>query len=122
MKLLVYVILLAHLFSVSHMPYVPSVEDRLMQWHTAERYGAMALVAHDYLAGSYFYELHEGDIILLVYDGGVSERWTVTDIYLMDNQSMWSDTYFKYYKYGNLVLQTCYDLDGNLLVIAQKEK
>jgi len=118
MKLLAWISLLSHLFSVSQVQTVPDIENQVMEWQSSE---AISLIAHDYLAGSYFYSLDLGDTITLLYNGGVSERWVVIDIYIMDNQTQWADTYFKYHHPNNLVLQTCYNLDGNLLIIAQKE-
>ena len=127
MKYLIYIILLARLFSVTYGTVPPEVDDRVLQWSAVVPYGVTALLAHDYRAGSYFYLLDEGDIIRLIYSDGSIEKWVVTDnVIVGEGQAAWERAFFTSFIPSNLVLMTCYydatTGDGLLIVEAEKIK
>ena len=122
--------------------FVSSEEDTLTQFRLAEEYGSTGLLAHNTLAGGYFSELEEGRVIILVYGGGRTESYIVTETLrfraldpentrslfldldrggLLTTPQVFLDVYDRP---GDVILQTCIEAGGDpswgrLFVIAE---
>jgi hypothetical protein len=94
--------------------WVSSQTDAVTHWEYVEQYGAYGLLAHDYLAGDYFYHLRQGDEL---YADGYN--YTVTDIRYYDG-SVTDEVIFNevYITPDRLVLQTCWG-DGYMFIIGE---
>jgi hypothetical protein len=114
------------------------------QFGLASSYGSVGMLAHNYLAGSYFSNLSIGSEIVVIYGDGSTVSYTVSEVRKYQaltpssaysnfvNLSNTSETltssdvfYETYGASGALVLQTCISQDGNsswgrLFVIAYK--
>ena len=123
--------------------YVTSLQNFLTEFQAASNYGTIGLLAHNYLAGQYFFQISQGQEIELVYNDNRSEKFVVTKIakyqalspnspssdfidLVTGDQSTASQLFKKMYRNqsGNLVLQTCIYQDGNpawgrLFIIAE---
>ncbi len=102
------------------------------QFGMASSYGSIGMLAHNYLAGSNFFNLSSGSEILLVYGDGSTVSYTVSEIReyqaltpgsVYSNFVNLSDTsqtltssdvfYETYGSSGALILQTCISNEGN---------
>ncbi len=111
--------------------YVSPIAGTATLFDLAAKFESIGLLAHNYLAGSYFAELKIGDEIILVFGDGSSQKYKVkeikqyqalkpTDPYsnfinLDDPDKTISSTeLFKetYAESGSLILQTCISQDG----------
>ena len=122
--------------------YVSSTDDAITEFSMARKYGVIGMLAHNYLAGSFFYEIKIGDIVNIVYGDGEVNKYLVTDIQSyqalqptsphsqfldMSTNEKLSATQLFYKVYtGNphLTLQTCIqegsvDSWGRLFIIAE---
>ena len=123
--------------------FVTPLPNYVTEYQTASTYGTIGLLAHNYLAGRYFFEILPGQEIELVYRDNRTERFVVTQVkkyQALSPNSPSSDftdlstgEYFtasqlfkKVYKKqtGHLVLQTCIYADqnptwGRLFIIAE---
>ncbi len=126
----------------SNPGYISEKDDTLTQFRTAASYGTTGLLAHNYLGGSHFTDIAEGDVIYLVKGDGSLLYYQVTEIVsyqaLQPNNPYSSfvnlsnpkeklnstDLFMQIYaKPGNLILQTCIQKDkepswGRLFIIA----
>lgn len=107
------------LFVIVPQPYndplwVSSQADAVTRWeYVNETYNVHGLLAHDYMAGGYFYNLHTNDKL---YADGF--QYTVSDIRFYDASV--TDEYIFYDIYTTperLILQTCWG-DGFMFVIS----
>jgi len=123
--------------------YVTSLPDTLTEYQIASDYGTIGLLAHNYLAGQYFFQILPGQEIELVHRDYRTERFVVTHIQqyqaLVPNSpsSDFTDLatgeyltalqlFGKIYrnKTGTLILQTCIYADqnptwGRLFIVAE---
>jgi hypothetical protein len=60
--------------------YVADQNDVLTQFSLPGRYGVTGLLAHNYLSGSQFFNLAEGQIVVLVYGNGRMAQYQITEI------------------------------------------
>jgi hypothetical protein len=60
--------------------FVSSLQDYLTEFQIATNFGTVGLLAHNYLAGKYFFQILPGQEITLVYSGLRTERFVVTEI------------------------------------------
>jgi hypothetical protein len=60
--------------------YVSKNDGEVTQFASASRYGNIGLLAHNYLSGKSFSQLHIGEEIQLVYSDGKVENFIVTEI------------------------------------------
>lgn len=75
--------------------YVSSMDDVVTQFAPARKYGVTGLLAHNYLAGSHFYDLQIGQEIRLIYGDGRVEYYEISAIYQYQALSPYStDSYF----------------------------
>lgn len=122
--------------------YVSTNEDVLTQFNMAAEVGNVGLLAHNFLAGKSFSSMVEGDVVVLVYGDGHTEKFKVTGIYSYQALSPLSPTskfknldtkvtitaeeLFRLVYRGDrhVTFQTCIEANGNsswgrLFVIAQ---
>jgi hypothetical protein len=123
--------------------YISGEDGVATQFGMAETYGSIGLLAHNYLAGSRFFNLEEGQEVYLVYGDREVRRFVVTEIHRYragQPNSPYSDFYdlddgeakytarevfhMMYNRDGDLVFQTCIAGDGistwgRLFVIAR---
>lgn len=110
--------------------FVSPEENTATQFQSAEPFGVFGLLAHNYLAGRYFYSLNPGQEIFLVFGDGSTRRYRVTEISqyerltLGDVHSDFLDLatgltldaaqlFARYYDGPHhLTLQTCIEKDG----------
>ncbi len=112
--------------------YVSTRADAVTQFGLASQYGSTGILAHNTLAGRYFYNLSVGDLISLVYGDGSIKMFHVDQIQsyqALDPYSAYSnfvdlsnpgayytstDLFYRTYGLGNvLVMQTCIERNGN---------
>ena len=55
--------------------YVSTAAETLTQFAAASKYGTTGLLAHNYLAGTYFSNLSHGSVITLVYGDGSTQYY-----------------------------------------------
>ena len=55
--------------------FVSSDDGTATQFETAKGYGTIGLLAHNYLSGKLFFDLREGDEVVIIYGDGSQERW-----------------------------------------------
>ena len=136
-------------FSVDQQPthnssYVAPIPNTLTQFGMALVYGNIGLLAHDFLAGTYFPQFPMGQKIQLVYGDGRIESFSVTQIYryqatdpnsvyskfieLNSHENLSSTQLFKKVYMGSthVTFQTCIEANGNsswgrLFVIAEPQ-
>jgi len=124
--------------------YVSTAAESATQFGIAAQYGAIALLAHNYLLGQNFFSVPVGKILALVYGDGHAQTYQVTQILryqALSPTSPYSDFldlddpnasiisvetlfYSVYAQAGKLILQTCIDANGNsswgrLFIIAE---
>ena len=128
---------------VGNRNFVTPLPNYVTEFQTALNYGTIGLLAHNYLAGRYFFQILPGQVIKLVYSDNKTESFVVTQIQkyqaLSPNdpssefidlatgeQLTASQLFNKIYKNqaGHLVLQTCLYADqkptwGRLFIIAE---
>lgn len=124
-------------FSVVQQPsgnaaFVSTRANVLTQFGMASQYGSTGLLAHNSLAGAYFYNFKTGDVISVVYGDGSISLFRISQIQqyqALDPYSPYSnfvdlnnpgtqltstDLFYRTYGLGKvLVLQTCLSRDGN---------
>jgi len=123
--------------------FVSPLPNYVTEFRTASYYGTVGLLAHNYLAGRYFFEVLPGQEIELVYEDDHKQKFVVTLIQkyqalspnspssdfidLETGESFTAHQLFrKIYQNqsGNLVLQTCIYADenptwGRIFIIAE---
>ena len=123
--------------------FVTSAQGYATEFRMAATYGNIGMLAHNYLAGQYFFQLTPGQEIQLVYGDKTTKTYVVTFIQRYQALSPYSPTsdfidlasgkhltalslFSKTYGNGsgNLILQTCIEANqnpswGRLFVIAQ---
>lgn len=122
--------------------YVSSQGDIVTQFGIASQYGTIGLLAHNYLAGTDFFQLKQGDVVTLVYGDGRTQGFLVDDVQqyqalnpyspysnfvnLETREQLTAEQLFYRVYSGDfhLTLQTCIDNEGNsswgrLFVIAK---
>lgn len=128
----------------SNPGYVSSANNTVTQFYTASYYGSIGLLAHNTLAGSYFFLVDFDDPIYVVYGDGHLETYKVVDIryyQALSPNSPYSSFvnlanpdqtigyeqlfYETYGVSGRLVMQTCVEREGldswgRLFIIAEK--
>jgi hypothetical protein len=60
--------------------YVSEQNNILTQFSLPDRYGVTGLLAHNYLSGSQFFNLSEGQEVVLVYGNGRTAQYQITGI------------------------------------------
>lgn len=123
--------------------YVSTASETITQFAAASKYGTTGLLAHNYLAGSHFFNLSRGSVITLVYGDGSTQYYQVSAVMEFQALSPYSpysnfinlanpgvtlsstDLFYQTYGLGNvLVLQTCIEQGnesswGRLFIIAE---
>jgi hypothetical protein len=122
--------------------FVSTSENTLTQFRLAQGAGSTGLLAHNYLAGKYFFMMEAGQVFYLVYGDGHTETFIVTELSryrALDPDNVWSKfidlqqgsflsasaLFSKMYAHpGHVVLQTCIYAAGNsswgrLFVVAE---
>lgn len=136
-------------FSITQQPasqpgFVSTTPDVVTQFSLASNYGSIGIVAHNYLAGTSFFNLKSGQELFLVHGNGKIDRYAVTEIrqyQALTPNSPYSSFvnlsapdvtitykqlfYETYGLDGHLILQTCIEKDGSdswgrYFVIAEK--
>jgi hypothetical protein len=110
--------------------FIATAADTATQFGMAATYGSLGFLAHNYLAGSLFYNLAEGTLIKVVYGDGHTWDFVVSEVRHFqavspnDPYSQFidvetgatltaSDVFFQTYGVaGQAVFQTCIDKDG----------
>ena len=112
--------------------YVSTNPGTLTQFASAANYGVMALLAHNYLEGQYFFNIQNGNKIVLIFGDGHTSAYRVNAVKQFQalsptspyskfidlddpTQSVLtsSDLFYEVYATeGRLVLQTCIERDG----------
>lgn len=124
--------------------YVSTSAGSVTQFSFANPYGSIGLLAHNYLAGSQFFSISNGDKINLVFGDGHAEEYIVSEIRKYQALSptspyssfvdlsqpeitlTYEDLFYDTYGVcGRLILQTCIsnngsDSWGRLFIIANK--
>jgi hypothetical protein len=127
----------------SNPAFVSVEKESTTQFSLAAQYGSIGLVAHNYLAGSYFFNLTPGDLLTLIYGDGTQHLYKINQIYQYQalnpsspyskyidpenpGQIMSAEIVFEkiYGVSGRLILQTCIakgnsDSWGRLFIIAE---
>jgi len=123
--------------------FVTSFPNYVTEYRTASDFGTIGLLAHNYLAGQYFFQISTGQELELVYSNTKTQKFVVTEIkryqalspnspssdfidlttgdYLTALQ-LFNEVYRN--QTGHLVLQTCIYADqnpnwGRLFIIAE---
>jgi hypothetical protein len=139
----------AHLFALpvvqqpgNNAGYIATTPDTATQFSSAAYYGSFGFIAHNYLAGVYFFNLLEGSFVTVIYGDGHEENFLVkqvrhfqaisptspySDFYDLENGTNLSAADLFYQTYGiagQAVFQTCIAQDGidswgRLFVIAE---
>lgn len=122
--------------------FVSEEPDKVTQFGMASQYGSTGILAHNYLAGQYFFQLQPNQIILLTYGDGSVAYYRISQVLqyqaispfdpytnfvdLQTNETVDVVSVFNtvYAHEDRLVLQTCIDANGNsswgrLFVIAE---
>ncbi|MFN8412938.1 MAG: hypothetical protein U0Z26_11165 [Anaerolineales bacterium] len=112
--------------------YVSTDEKVVTQFGMAAAVGNIGLLAHDNLAGSAFPSLVEGDVVVMIYGDGHTEKFQVTRIYkyqalnpfsptssfkdLDSNVTISAEELFRLVYRGDrhVTFQTCIEANGNL--------
>ncbi len=113
--------------------FISSRKDTLTQFALPADYGVIGVLAHNTEAGEAFYELELGDVVVVVYGNGATDRYEITndevwkaynpqDAYNGTFESMSTretlslrDLFIQTYtKPDTLVFQTCYAQGSNL--------
>ncbi len=119
----------------THPGFVSTLPGTATQFRAAGKYGTLGLLAHNTHAGSNFFRLLEGDLVIIIYGDGRHARYQVADIRRfqaltptspysnfrdLDNGStpLLTSTGLFHQTYGvggQTILQTCIERDGNLV-------
>lgn len=122
--------------------YVSTKDETITQFRMASQYRTTGLLAHDYLAGSHFFNLKVGQDVALVYGDGSMRFYRIYEIQkyqalsptspysnfvdLANNNKISAETlFYRTYGLGNvLIFQTCISTNqvsswGRLFVMAQ---
>ena len=122
--------------------YVSTQPNTITEFGPASAYGNIGLLAHDFLAGQYFFQLFIGQNIQLIYGNGQIENFVITQIYhyqatdpyslysqfidLHSQENLSATQLFKKVYMGpmHVTFQTCIESNGNsswgrLFVIAE---
>lgn len=127
--------------------FVSNEAELATQFGMAAQYGSIALLAHNYLLGSQFFDVDTGEVLALVYGDGRVQTYRVIEVLeyqALSPNSPYSDFvdlndpsgkrisvtslfYEVYAQEGKLVLQTCIEANGEpswgrLFIIAQPEE
>ena len=127
--------------------FVSSDGDVLTRFRTPSQHGVTAILAHNYLSGRLFFQIRPGQEIVLVYGGGLVERYRVASIQNYQalsphdvrsdfrdlngpgGQVISAGELFNrvYTRAGTLVLQTCIEANGEpswgrVFIIAEPEE
>lgn len=126
-----------------NVTFVSSLKDYVTEFQIASSYGTVGLLAHNYLAGQYFFQILPGQEVALVYSDKRTQKFTVIEIQkyqALAPESPTSDfidlatgkvlTAYQVFKKtygsrpGRLILQTCIYGEqnpswGRLFIIAQ---
>ncbi len=62
------------------LSYVSTDPTKITEFGLARQYGSEGLLAHNYLAGAYFFKLSKGDIITLVYGDGSTANFQIDEV------------------------------------------
>jgi len=117
---------------VKNSNFVTPLSDSVTEYKTASNFGTVGLLAHNYLAGRYFFQISPGQKIELVYSDNKTKSFVVTEIQRYqalvpdspssDFNDLTSGEYLtasqlfnKVYRNqkGHLVLQTCISAGNN---------
>ena len=60
--------------------FVSTTKDVVTEFSMARKYGVTGIIAHNYLAGSNFFNLKIGEIIQVVYGNGKTQSYEITSI------------------------------------------
>ncbi len=111
--------------------YVSTAPETVTQFGAASDFGSLGFLAHNTLAGAHFFDLHVGNLIVVVYGDGHTRSYQVTGIRRfqavnpnspysnfidLDQGGVltYSDLFYQTYGVaGQLVLQTCISAEGN---------
>ena len=115
----------------ANLAYIDENEGTATQFQSANVFGAIGLLAHNFLAGRDFFQIKAGQDMILVNGDGSTTHYTVSNIAdyqrltpsdlrsnfleLTSNQQLTADQLFgKFYKKAHhLILQTCIENGGN---------
>ena len=123
--------------------YVSTQADVVTQFALAEKYGTIGILAHNFLAGTSFFNLSSGQDVYVVYGDGSTAHFVIKSVRRfqalqpnsaysefvdLDSSEHYTSSEVFYEVYGNngmLVLQTCIaaegvDSWGRLFVTAEK--
>lgn len=123
--------------------YVSTEDDVVTQFSTSSRFGTVGILAHNFLAGTAFFDLSIDQDVYVVFGNGSTDHYVIRDIRRLqalqptspystfvdlETNATYTSTDVFYDIYGNsgmLVLQTCIanegiDSWGRLFVIAEK--
>lgn len=64
----------------SQPAFVSSIDEIITEFSMPKEYGVIGMLAHNYLAGHYFFDLQAGDIIQIVYGDGAVDQYMVSEI------------------------------------------
>ena len=110
--------------------YITTQEDLATQFRLAAQYGSIGILAHNFLAGEYFFELSEGMTVTIVYGDGSTADYLIKAVEeyqalspyspysefidLDSNQKLTAtDLFYRVYANENtVVLQTCIEAEG----------
>ncbi len=110
--------------------YIATTPDTATQFSSAAFYGSLGFLAHNYLAGTYFFNLAEGSLVTVIYGDGHDEYFVVKQVrhlqalsptnpysnfYDLENGTNLSveDLFYQTYGVaGQAVFQTCIARDG----------
>lgn len=112
--------------------YVSDQQDLLTQFRMAANNGVIGILAHNFLSGSYFFHLNEGDEIVVIFGDGTAELYHVShsesfqaldpanpqsdfiSLNGSDQAEITSSELFQrvYSTNGSLVFQTCIETNG----------
>ena len=60
--------------------FVSSIDDVVTDFLMPKKYGVIGMIAHNYLAGRYFFGLELGDVVQIVYGDGSTSGYRITEI------------------------------------------
>lgn len=129
----------------SYPAYVSRIQNSVTQFRLAARLGNVGVLAHNFLSGRYFFDLHPAQTVELVYGGGRIEVYRVTRVYryravnprstnsdfidMDSSERLSADQLFEKVYEGprHVTFQTCITRDGNsswgrLFVLAEPDE
>ena len=60
--------------------FVSSISEVVTEFQMPKEYGVIGLIAHNYLAGRYFFKLQLGDIVQVIYGDGSNRGYRISEI------------------------------------------